>query len=66
MTTRNTLTKLADNDLLDLKLTFTDPTNGKQLRISAKNVRMMTESSTLDIGGMGLDVEFFCDNLITN
>ncbi len=61
--TKTTLDNLADNQMSYLKIVFTDPKSGKQLRISAQNVRLMTESSTLDIGGRSVECEFFCQHL---
>ena len=52
-----------DNKIDNLKITFTDPINGKQLRVSCENAVLVSESSQLDIGGSDLDMELFCDNL---
>jgi len=60
--TQQTRQKL-DNKIGNLKITFTDPSSGKQLRVSCKNAVLVSESSQLDIGGSGLDMELFCDNL---
>lgn len=61
--TRKYLDTLAYEDI-DLKIVFTDPASGKQLRIFAQDIKLMTQSSTFDIGPRSnMEMEFFCQNL---
>lgn len=61
--TRKSLDILA-NDSIDLKIVFTDPTNRKQLRICAQDIKLMTQSSTFNVGHLNkVEMEFFCRNL---
>ena len=57
--TKTALSNLADNQISHLKIVFTDPRNGKQLRISAQSLKLVTECSTIG----DVEYEFFCDNL---
>lgn len=57
--TKTALNNLADNQMSHLKIVFTDPKSGKQLRVSAQNPELMTENATIG----SVEYEFFCDNL---
>lgn len=61
--TKTALNNLADNRISHLKIVFTDPRKGKQLRISAQNIQLVAESSTLNIGTPSIEYEFFCGHL---
>lgn len=52
------------NENIDLKIVFTDPTSGKQLRICAQDIKLTTQSSTFNVGHLNkMEMEFFCQNL---
>jgi len=61
--TKTILNNLTDNHLSQLKIVFTDPKNGKQLRIFANNVISMTHSISRFMNSESCELEFFCQNL---
>lgn len=55
--------KLPEN-ITELKVTFTDPTSGKQLRIHCLKPVIVHQSLSLSMGNSNYaDMELFCDNL---
>lgn len=63
--TEEALLQLRKEEYADIKITLTDPKNGKQIRISAPKSKLMTASSSrfMGKGGMSVDLEFFCHDL---
>lgn len=55
--------KIPEN-IKELKITFTDPTSGKQLRIHCLNPVIVHQSLSLSTGNSNYaDMELFCESL---
>ena len=56
--------KKLDNPVSELKITFTDPKSGKQLRVFCEYPEIVSENFALGVGSYSsLDIEMFCKNL---